>query len=134
MCLIELMLNKIEERTRQNQFQERQREVREAEGASFYSRRIKLEIVCAEVARQLGISPGRVRRFEKGDRVRDPELLKMAYENYLCYVEQYEINICLQTEIQNLRNILSRNTIICEVNGRRWEVPIAASGHRRSVI
>lgn len=145
MDLIELMLNKLDERkakskyeleeqTRHNQLLMRQRELWESEGASLLGRRIELKIARAEAARQLGISPGRLRRFEEGDRVKERELLKMAYENYLCYMEEFAINIRLHAEIQELRNLLSRNTVIVEVNGKRWSVPLVPTGQRRSVI
>lgn len=99
MCLVEIALMQAERRKEQQQLAERLQSQWREEGAVLRERRLKLRLTATDVAMQMGISIGRLRRLESGDRVRERFLLRKSYENVLDYQEAVMANEELTAEV-----------------------------------
>jgi len=139
MDLIELAAEKADERKRKTmrELEEQQflKNLRNAEVAPLVERRIKAGIPShSYIAKALGVSSARIKRLELGETVKDRKLLLNAYDYFLSYMEENSINIGLRKEFRDIQSVLSRNTVILELNGQRFELPIMSDRRKRSVI
>ena len=137
MDLVELALMQAERRKVQQQLAERRQLQWREDGAALEERRLKLHLTATDVAMQMGISIGRLRRLESGDRVRERFLLRKSYENVLDYQEAVMANEELTAEVLKLRSQLRSSSITVEIDGYRWSIPKAPQMQpvrKRSVI
>lgn len=139
MCLVEIALMQAERRKEQQQLAERRQLQWREEGAALEKRRLKLHLTASYVAMKMGVSIGRLRRLEKGERVRERDrvLLIKSCENVLDYQEAMMANEELTAEVLKLRSQLRSSSITVEIDGYRWSIPKAPQMHsvrKRSVI
>lgn len=137
MDLVELALMQAERRKVQQQLAERRQLQWREDGAALEERRLKLHLTATDVAMQMGISIGRLRRLESDDRVRERFLLRKSYENVLDYQEAVMANEELTAEVLKLRSQLRSSSITVEIDGYRWSIPKAPQMQpvrKRSVI
>lgn len=129
MDLITIYSGKQEEKKRREQIMIRNKE----EGQDLRIWRSCLHLKQKYVAEQLGTTIKVIRKIESGD-VDDEYLLeRRAYKILLQSEERnYEINQ-LRLEVDSLNEKLEKATMIIELNGQRYTVPLSPP-RRRSVI
>lgn len=121
MDLITLYLQRNNERTIFEEKLAREKEERVYFGTQLRIFRLELNVSVKRVAESLGISPRRIRRLERGERVRDFKLLRNAYQIYLDLINLNESQTRLR-RIDNLREI--EENMVIQFCDNVWNIPI----------
>ena len=98
-------------------------------GEALREWRLSLGVFAKQMAKDLGISPQRLRRLERGKRVREPKLLRSACDTYLELEALRQRYQCLQVENNQLRRVDAN--IVVQFGNKQWSLPVDA---RRRVI
>ena len=91
-------------------------------GETLREWRLSLGVFAKQMAKDLGISPQRLRRLERGKRVREPKLLRSACDTYL-ELEALR-QACRQTEKQNRQLREVQENIVVQFEGKSWRIPV----------
>lgn len=91
-------------------------------GESLREWRLSLWVSVKQMAKDLGISPQRLHRLERGKRVREPKLLRSACDTYLELAALRQA--CRQTEKQNRQLREVQENIVVQFEGKSWRIPV----------